>query len=184
MIKSFGKKGSLFHMKITASITKSFHQDRVPCPLHLPIFFLLLIKCIGFCLLLVWCRGVVGITTAQLHSTKPELRFCAGSNPACDVSEIRDGEDPWQWSRLEIRLNAFRRSTISQKQFINSSSTFLLGSLTVTLTVLIFCIYFYLLMLVFVLQWLSLHWEILIIFLFQFLLNFCQTPDGMPRFIM
>ena len=42
---------------------------------------------------LSWCRGVVVITTAQLHSTKPELRFCAGSNPACDVSEIRDGED-------------------------------------------------------------------------------------------
>ena len=40
-----------------------------------------------------WSRGVVAITTAQLHSTKPELRFCAGSNPARDVSEIRDGED-------------------------------------------------------------------------------------------
>ena len=58
------------------------------------------------------------ITTAQLHSTKPELRFCVGSNPACGVSEICDGEDLWQWSRLEIRLNAFRRSTIPQKQFI------------------------------------------------------------------
>ena len=33
------------------------------------------------------------------------------------VSEIRDGEDLWQWSRLEIRLNAFRWSTIPQKQF-------------------------------------------------------------------
>ena len=30
----------------------------------------------------MWRRGVVVITTAQLHSTKPELRFCAGSNPA------------------------------------------------------------------------------------------------------
>ena len=38
-------------------------------------------------------RGVMVITTAQLHSTKPELRFCAGSNLACGVSEIRDGED-------------------------------------------------------------------------------------------
>ena len=45
------------------------------------------------------------ITTAQLHSTsKPELRFCAGSNPAHGMSEIRDGEDLQQWSRLEIRL--------------------------------------------------------------------------------
>ena len=30
-----------------------------------------------------WRRGVVVITTAQLHSTKPELRFCL---------EIRSGE--------------------------------------------------------------------------------------------
>ena len=66
----------------------------------------------------MWCRGVVVITTAQFHSTKPELIFCAGSNPARGVPEIRDGEDLWQWSRLEIRLNAFRRSTIPQKQFI------------------------------------------------------------------
>ena len=52
----------------------------------------------------MWRRGVVVIATAQLHSTKPELRFCAGSSPARGVSEIRDGEDLWQWSRLEIRL--------------------------------------------------------------------------------
>ena len=30
---------SLFHMKITASVTKSSHQDRSPCYLHSPIFF-------------------------------------------------------------------------------------------------------------------------------------------------
>ena len=41
----------------------------------------------------MWRRGVVVITTAQFHSTKPELRFCAGSSPARGVSEIRDGED-------------------------------------------------------------------------------------------
>ena len=58
------------------------------------------------------------ITTAQLHSTKFELGFCAGSNPTRSVSEIRDGEDLWQLSRLEVRLNAFRRSTIPQKQII------------------------------------------------------------------
>ena len=59
--------------------------------------------------------GVVAITTAQLHSTKPELRFCAGSNPARGMLEIRDGEDLRQWSRLEMRINAFRRSTIPKK---------------------------------------------------------------------
>ena len=36
---------------------------------------------------------LVVITTAQLHSTKSELRFCAGSNPACGVSEICDSEN-------------------------------------------------------------------------------------------
>ena len=66
----------------------------------------------------MWYRGLVVITTAQFHSTKPELRFCAGSDPAHVLSEIRDGEDLWQWSRLEIGLNAFRRSTIPQEQFI------------------------------------------------------------------
>ena len=40
----------------------------------------------------LWCCGVVVITTAQLYSTKPEVRFCAGSNPACSMSEIWDGE--------------------------------------------------------------------------------------------
>ena len=40
-----------------------------------------------------WRRGVAVITTAQLHSTKPELRLCTGSNPARGVSEIHDGED-------------------------------------------------------------------------------------------
>ena len=38
-------------------------------------------------------HGVVVITTAQLHSRKPELRFCAGSNPARGMSEICDDED-------------------------------------------------------------------------------------------
>ena len=41
--------------------------------------------------------------TAQLYSTKSELRFWAGSNPLCDVSEICKDENLWQWSQLEIR---------------------------------------------------------------------------------
>ena len=40
-----------------------------------------------------WRRSVVVITTVQLNSTKPELRFCAGSEPARSVLEIRDGQD-------------------------------------------------------------------------------------------
>ena len=61
--------------------------------------------------------------------------------------------------------------------------TFLLGSQTVILIVLLFWIYFFLLTLVFVLQWLSLHWEILIMLLSQFPLTFHQIHNGMPRFI-
>ena len=64
------------------------------------------------------CCGVVVITTAQLHSTKPELRFCASSSSANGVSEIHNGEDLWQWSQLEIKLYAFCQSTIPHKQFI------------------------------------------------------------------
>ena len=30
-------------------------------------------------------------TTTKLHSTKPELRFCAGSNPACRMLEVCNG---------------------------------------------------------------------------------------------
>ena len=41
----------------------------------------------------MWHRDLVVITTAKLHSLKPELRFCASSNPAHDVSEISNGEN-------------------------------------------------------------------------------------------
>ena len=42
-----------------------------------------------------WHHVVVVITTAQLHSTQPELRFCTGSNPACGILDICDGEYLW-----------------------------------------------------------------------------------------
>ena len=67
---------------------------------------------------MVYIWGVMVITTAQLHSTKSELKFCTGSNPARGVSEIRDSEDLWQSSQLKIRLNTFHPSTIPQKHFI------------------------------------------------------------------
>ena len=41
----------------------------------------------------LWCRGVVIITTAQLYSTKPELRFCTGSFLGRGMSDIHNGED-------------------------------------------------------------------------------------------
>ena len=62
--------------------------------------------------------------------------------------------------------------------------TFLLRSLTVTLTVLLFWIDLFLPTLVFVLQWLSLHWKILIMLLSQCPLTFHQTQNRMPRFIL
>ena len=39
----------------------------------------------------MWRSGVALITTAQLHSKKSLLKFCAGSNPARGVSEVCDG---------------------------------------------------------------------------------------------
>ena len=62
--------------------------------------------------------------------------------------------------------------------------TFLLGSQTVILIVLLYWISFFLLMLLFVPQWLSLHWEILIMLLSQFPLTFHQIHNGMPCFIV
>ena len=56
--------------------------------------------------------------------------------------------------------------------------TFLLGSQTMIIIVLLFWMYLFLLTLVFVLQWFSLHWEILIM-LFQFPLTFTNSQwDG------
>ena len=82
--------------------------------------WLAMVYCSGGAIVVVWWLrlGVVVITTAQLHSTKSKVRFCAGSNPVGGVLEIRVSEDIWQWSRLEIKLNAFDRWTIPQKQFI------------------------------------------------------------------
>ena len=40
-----------------------------------------------------WRHDAVVIITTQLHSTKPELSFCAGLNTARVVLQIRDGED-------------------------------------------------------------------------------------------
>ena len=58
--------------------------------------------------------------------------------------------------------------------------TFLFGSLTVTLTILLFWIYLFLLTVVFVLQWISLRWEILIMLLSQFPLTFHELKTGYP----
>ena len=61
--------------------------------------------------------------------------------------------------------------------------TFLLRSQIVILTVLLFCIYFFLLTLVFVLQWLSLHQQILIMLMPQFPLTFHHNHNGIPHCI-
>ena len=62
--------------------------------------------------------------------------------------------------------------------------TFLLGSQTVILTVLLFWIYLFLLTPVFVLKWLSLHSESLIISLSQLPLTFHHIHNGLPHFIV
>ena len=54
-------------------------------------------------------------TIALLHSTKPELKFCAGLNPSRGV-EVYDDEILWKQSRPETMLNAFHRPTIYHYQ--------------------------------------------------------------------
>ena len=44
-----------------------------------------------------------------LNSTSLQFQICA---------EIFNGENLWQWTRLGIFYNTFRRSTIPQKQFV------------------------------------------------------------------
>ena len=44
----------------------------------------------------MWCWGVVVITTAEHHSTKSEIRFCACLNPAHGMLEVGDGKIFWQ----------------------------------------------------------------------------------------
>ena len=56
----------------------------------------------------MWRRGVVVITTSQLPSAKPELRFCACSNQLAECQ---------RFAMMRIS-DVFRRSTCPQKQFI------------------------------------------------------------------
>ena len=75
----------------------------------------------------LWCSGYHYCTKTD-PSKKSDLRICVGSNPARGVSEIRDGEDLWQWSGREIKL---RLSSVNHttKQFI----IFMCSSLTLLL---------------------------------------------------
>ena len=60
---------------------------------------------------LQWPRGVVVITTAQLHSTKPALKFCRGSNPACSMLKISDDEELYIVGKGGHHPPPFSRST-------------------------------------------------------------------------
>ena len=55
-------------------------------------------------------------TKPTLSNFKPNIK--PNFNPARGVLEIGDGENLWQWSRLEIGLNVLRQAAIQQKQFI------------------------------------------------------------------
>ena len=67
---------------------RDYGRIQVSENLYLHIFYALVIF---FSIVIApWCSG---ITTAQLHSVKPELSFCAASNSASGLSEIWDGEN-------------------------------------------------------------------------------------------
>ena len=102
-------------------------------------------------------------------------------NPSANVIIFGDfnvDHKDWLTSRTG---ELFYRSFISNDliQMVN----FLLGFQIVILIALLFWIYLFLPTLVFVLQWLSLHWEFLIMLLSQFPLTFHQIHNRMTRFI-
>ena len=86
-------------------------------------------------------------------------------------------------SNIDEVLSINPSANVLSQMTLLSWLTFLFGSQTVILMTLLFWIYFLFLMLVFVLQSLSLHWEILIMLLSQFPSTFHQTHNRMPRFI-
>ena len=57
------------------------------------------------------------LTTAQIHSTKSELRFCIGSNPARSMSKIRDGEDTTKKFTKTIQNWIFARQRTRDKNY-------------------------------------------------------------------
>ena len=62
----------------------------------------------------LWRCGVVVITIAQLHLTKPEFRFCSDSIPARN-RKICNGENIWRWARLETRLKLIKMELANWK---------------------------------------------------------------------
>ena len=75
---------------------------------------------------LSWRRGLVVITTTQLHSIKTRTRVLLTVQilraAYWRFAMVRSWLRTSDWPRLEKRLNAFRRSTISQKHRSSSTS--------------------------------------------------------------
>ena len=89
------------------------------------------------CMVVPWCSCYHYWTTS--FNTVWKLRFCADSNPSCNVSEIWDGENLWQWSWLEVRLNDLRLNktkTIYHHQFIITQQAGYIFKLYILLNVL------------------------------------------------
>ena len=59
--------GSLFHMKITASVTKSLHQDCGTCYLHWPIFFPYTYTLLFCCKIKCSCAGLHRLHASYDH---------------------------------------------------------------------------------------------------------------------
>ena len=81
-------------------------------------------------------------------------------------------------SRFSMRMLKLSLTSCSIQMILLRWSTFLLGSLALTLSFMLFWIDLFLLDLIFVLKWLLLHWEILIM-LFYYWLSF-KLKGGCP----
>ena len=70
-----------------------------------------------------WCRGVEFLTVTKVQWTKPQVRFCAGSNPVLSVLEVCECENFWPWSpfkHLHFKRQPYKMITHHSN---NSSAT-------------------------------------------------------------
>ena len=146
--------------------------------------WLALLHSVPYFFLLYWSPSSSLCTV--FDSVSSNIDEVLSTNPSANVFVFGDfNVDHKDWLTYLVELIDLVNSVIillSQVTLLRWL-TFLLGSQTVILIVLLFWICFFLLTLVFNLQWLSLQWEILIMLLSQFLLTFHQIHNRMPHFI-
>ena len=116
-MKTLIKKSNKFYHKLTRILTSKSLHNHIWQFVSFMYFFWWWWWWIVFVVWLTDKRRLAlfpaGTTVRDPHHHESPTHLEQGLN--LHVSEIRDGEDLWKWSPLEIRLNAFCRSTVWPK---------------------------------------------------------------------